>query len=615
MLLFFEKPFKDETLGSFTYRTAKKNLMTNLNWIFENFQRYSSIQLKENEINWLNKEALNQLSPFLRVPPDTLYHLTITQLLEKDTFSYRNFRKNKWFLYSKVRVCPLCIKEKAYQRKSWSSSFLSVCTTHNLLLIDLCKNCGTSFTTKSIILNTCHRCEHPLSSFESKDIINKELLSFQNVVVNRISNGEFYYKHKWIKDFSTFLTALEFIGLWAVQLLEVQDFVFKELNINYDGKALERHSLKNAKSVEQALCIYYYSFRILNEWPSAFHRFLEKAEFIKKTNFNSYINNVIPKLANTSLEPICREVNGYYFKKHFDLKGVQKGEFIRSDEIKSLNSKFNASIVKEGYFQTYPIVEKDYQFDLINLNEFKEWLMQYEDSLTKQDLIERWKFSSKAATQILNSNLLNPSFNYKGGSVSSWVVPTSPLEVFESKLMSLRVDNLTGLVLLNKAIEWFGPENTSIIFEGMLDKSIRFQSHSGSIADIQLSRNDIYNYGRRRIIAEGERIGFITFRDITFLLGVKKLDIIYWIQTDRFGKMSGNIAQTVPIDNFLLFQKQYLTTLELSYLTDMPIKVILKKVNIGNIPVISGPKKNDGKRILFDKTSIIEPLCKRKNQQ
>ncbi len=68
-------------------------------------------------------------------------------------------------------------------------------------------------------------------------------------------------------------------------------------------------------------------------------------------------------------------------------------------------------------------------------------------------------------------------------------------------------------------------------------------------------------------------------------------------------KLSPNLM--IPINNFLTFQSGYLTTMELSFLTGIPMKTILKKVSIGRLPIISGPKLNDGQRILFEKKKIM----------
>lgn len=609
MLLFYEKPFKNETLSSFTFRTAKKNQMNNLNWILENFETYSSFKLIENEINWLESEKLSQFSLFLGTNLDVTYSMTYTHYLKSKKLNYNNFQKNNWFLYSKQRICPLCLKESAYQRKNWGSSFTTICIKHKALLLDKCPICGCSFSIKSSVLNQCQSCNQTISSFETCQISEIDLLTFQEIIKDGISNDTFTFNHNWINNFETFILSLEFIALWGVQLLDNQDFLFKELNIEYDGQGLERHSLKNSKSVEQALCIYYYSYKVLVDWPYGFHRFLKKADLLKKPKFDSFINNIMPALTMTPLEPISRELNKYYLIKHFGTKelGKKDVEFIRSEDIKCLNSKFNATVVKEDYFKIYCIEEENVKLNLIKLSELQEWLELYEDSLTKGDLMKRWNLSSKAATCFLKSKLVSSSFKYRSGAVSTWVVPRKEIEEFEKTLMNSTLDNIDSRpFLLNQAIEWIGPENTVILFNGMLEKKIRYSNISGNFHKIALSKEDLYFYGKEKIINNSLLSEFIPYRDIEFILGVKKSDIEYWIKDKRFRNIKNLSGSRIPIKQFILFQQQFLTTLELSFLTKISIRTLLKKVSSGKLPIISGPKLDNSKRILFDRDILTK---------
>ncbi|ESU34117.1 hypothetical protein G3A_02780 [Bacillus sp. 17376] len=607
MLLFYEKPIIDETLCSFTYRTAKKNLMTNLSWIRENFKKSSALKLNEYEINWLENEKLKKLSNFLGIDLVEAQHLTYSHFLRLQNIKFNNIQKNNWFLYSKCRVCPLCVRESQYQRKVWGSSYLTACVRHKIMLIDSCYNCGTNITVRGIVLDNCQSCNQKISSLPFQKISNNDLITFQNIIEDGINHNSYSTKHPWIKDFPTYLFCLEFISLWAVQLLDNKDFSLDELKMEYDGGGLERHSLKNAKTVEQATCIYFRGYNILKDWPTGFYRFIQRADNLKRPNFTSFINNIIPNLTTTVLEPITREANKYYFTKHYGKGELKRGEtdFIRNEEIKFLCPRFNAGLTKEDLFNEFLIEEENIKFKLIIMNELIAWMNEYENFYTKKDLMERWKISSKAATNILKADLFKPSFHYKVGAVSTWVVPYKTIKTMETNLKIQVKEDLKMPVSLNKAIEWIGPGNAALLFNGMLVNRIKYCNPSGSIQEITLAKEDIFFYGKEQILHNSKKKGYISFRDIEFLLGVKRSDICYWVKTKKFGEMKLSPNLMIPINNFLTFQSGYLTTMELSFLTGIPMKTILKKVSIGRLPIISGPKLNDGQRILFEKKKIM----------
>ncbi|GAE47516.1 hypothetical protein [Mesobacillus boroniphilus] len=170
------------------------------------------------------------------------------------------------------------------------------------------------------------------------------------------------------------------------------------------------------------------------------------------------------------------------------------------------------------------------------MNELIAWMNEYENFYTKKDLMERWKISSKAATNILKADLFKPSFHYKVGAVSTWVVPYKTIKTMETNLKIQVKEDLKMPVSLNKAIEWIGPGNAALLFNGMLVNRIKYCNPSGSIQEITLAKEDIFFYGKEQILHNSKKKGYISFRDIEFLLGVKRSDICYWVKTKNLEK-------------------------------------------------------------------------------
>jgi hypothetical protein len=65
------------------------------------------------------------------------------------------------------------------------------------------------------------------------------------------------------------------------------------------------------------------------------------------------------------------------------------------------------------------------------------------------------------------------------------------------------------------------PEYTNIIFEGMLQQKINFHYNGQDVSKILLSKIDIYFYLKERLLNKGKSLGFLTNRELVFILGVK----------------------------------------------------------------------------------------------
>lgn len=58
--------------------------------------------------------------------------------------------------------CPKCLKEGAYQRRSWRPAPMAACLQHDCLLVDRCPNCQQSVSVLDLVLACCHQCRTDL---------------------------------------------------------------------------------------------------------------------------------------------------------------------------------------------------------------------------------------------------------------------------------------------------------------------------------------------------------------------------------------------------------------------------------------------------------------------
>lgn len=596
MLLFFPKPYSQETLLSFIYRVAREHEMSNLDWIFELIEEKLSINVAPERVNWLMGAELKSIAEFLGITLSEAEKLTVYHHFKRNHMEVRKESKNVWFLYKKTRFCPLCLKQGGYQRKSWINCHSIMCVEHCTLLMDSCEKCCNILNTKSIILDECTICYNKLSNSSIKANFPNMFIEYQRILNQILEDNTLLPLNGWIQDSATFLKALDFLALWAVKMIPTEELSIPTYNMNFTGNILERNHLRNYRTVEQAACLYSYIFKIFNNWPSEFKEFIKKAENNNGETYRSFIKYGIPRIINTSLWEISRSFTNHVALEKGNLTGNQ---YLRSDEVKYLYPKFNGSIINTGLIKSYKFRILGSNLTVIDKRELEFFMNKFENSYTKEGLREIWGTSAKATYAILNDDIMEGAFWFKSGSAYNWVIPKSSISFFEEKVKQGSIKVIDNPTSLNEAIEWIGPDNAHLLIRNILKGSIKYAYDSNKFSDLILDKRNLYFQIREEIFKSSRNSKVISLRDISFLLGIKKSDILHWIESGRFGEFDHEGTNGIPFQNFMDFHERFITTLELAITLNLHIKQVIKKYTLGKLISISGPQMNDGKRLLF----------------
>ncbi|ESU34064.1 hypothetical protein G3A_03035 [Bacillus sp. 17376] len=596
MLLFYLKPYSQETLLSYIYRIAREHEMTNLDWIFELIDKKLSIKLAPERVNWLKGDELKSLAEFLGITYEEAEMLTVYNHFERNHLEVRKESKNIWFLYKKTRFCPVCLKEGGYQRKTWINCHSIMCLEHGTLLWDICINCRNIPNTKSIILDECSNCNKKLSDSPIKLNFPNKFIEFQKILNLILEKNTFLLLNAWLEDSAAFLKALDFIALWAVKMLPAEEFSIPKYNMNFTGKILERNHLKNYRTVEQAACLYSYVFDIITNWPGGFKEFIKKAEKHNDEPLQSFIKYGIPKVINTPLWEISNSFTNYVACEKGRLPDKQ---YIRSDELRFIYPKFNGSIINSSLIKSNKISILNSNITVINKEELESFVNKFENSYTKEELREIWGTSAKATFAILKDGLIEGAFWFKSGSAFNWVIPKSSISLVEKKVKQGAIKDIDNPTSLNEAVKWIGPDKAHLLIRNILKGSIKFAYNSNEFSDLVLDKRDVYFQIRKEIFRSSQESEDISFRDVSFLLGIKKSDIQHWIKSGRFGDFDYEGTNAIPFQNFMDFHEKFITTLELAIKLNLQIKQVIKKYTLGKMISVSGPQVNDGKRLLF----------------
>jgi hypothetical protein len=462
MLLFYPKPYSQETLLSFIYRIAKEHEMDNLDWIFDLIEKEISIKITPEKVNWLKKSQLANVAKLLRIDYEDAEKLTAYFYFKRFDFEVNNESKNTWFLYKKTRFCPLCLKEGIYQRKSWINCHSIICLEHKALLVDSCIFCGDIQNTKSIIQDECAKCNKKLSISAIKQNFPTEFIEYQHILNQILDKNKLVIRHPWIAGPATYIKALDFLALWTVKMVAEDTLSLAKYDLHFTGNILERNHLKNYRSIQQTACLYSYVFKIIKNWPIGFNEFLQIADKRNDVSYKSFIKQGLPRIINTDLWDISKAFTNYIAKEKSNLTSNQ---YIRSDEIKYLYPKFNGSIINSNQIKFNKLNFQNINLTVIEKDLLDTFMNKFSESYTKEEFRDFWGTSAKATLAILKDGLIDGAFYFKSGSAINWIIPKSSVAILEENIKHLTSKNVSNPITFNHGVEWIGPDKAHLFFK------------------------------------------------------------------------------------------------------------------------------------------------------
>ncbi|PLR82557.1 TniQ family protein [Bacillus sp. V33-4] len=133
-------PYENESLVSFIGRVSIENKFDTAAWIFRELD-LTDIRVTHFNPNNISLRKLNELTG---IKETELWKLTLCNELN---YAENNTMLNK-ILFSnglvslKVKICPLCLKEKKFCSKIWDIKIYTTCAIHSVELITSCPSCN-----------------------------------------------------------------------------------------------------------------------------------------------------------------------------------------------------------------------------------------------------------------------------------------------------------------------------------------------------------------------------------------------------------------------------------------------------------------------------------------
>ncbi|UTD15415.1 hypothetical protein HER15_08025 [Tenacibaculum mesophilum] len=192
--------------------------------------------------------------------------------------------------------CPGCLsKDIIYYRKEWRLFFSLVCVDCKCKLIDRCPNCKSPISFhrlevgSSNLLKTplflCWNCKLNLSIVKVKVRKNSPEYKYQTYINDTILKG---YNDVTNYSFSYFYVLQLLSGLLTTSSLQwnrVKKIVEKYYSVSFSSQVDIRNNMEERR---KSLL---YSFKILNNWPTNFHKIFTKSN-VRISDFNK--DTIIP---------------------------------------------------------------------------------------------------------------------------------------------------------------------------------------------------------------------------------------------------------------------------------------------------------------------------------
>ncbi len=126
------------------------------------------------------------------------YDITLLrQLLTPDAYQFKTNKQSRYLnsvFLQHARVCPLCIAESSVVPRSWDFAMTVVCPTHDVMMIDICPECGQRLSLNRAKLGESPCCRADLSSSPQVKANSSPALKYS---MSRVKDGDMAFLAAW----------------------------------------------------------------------------------------------------------------------------------------------------------------------------------------------------------------------------------------------------------------------------------------------------------------------------------------------------------------------------------------------------------------------------------
>ena len=195
------KIFKDESISSYIFRVCKENGLNYLSF-WNMIKKPNNDYAQFSEINILDIAPLGHIDSdeYKQITGDTsnsLINNSFFKVIEKFCTHEKVERARvlSGIFDYEYRYCPLCLKEKTYNRLVWRIKNIKICNQHKVKILDKCLLCNNLIKYEELReLGVCPHCGISLKFKTESENFDEEFLKEQKYLYetwNTLFYGEY----------------------------------------------------------------------------------------------------------------------------------------------------------------------------------------------------------------------------------------------------------------------------------------------------------------------------------------------------------------------------------------------------------------------------------------
>ena len=422
-LLFSSDPHSDESFMGYLLRLAALNHFDTPSWMLQkaHIKSYVRSSLSFAFDSSLNLTSLIRLTG-VNASDLKLLPYSAVNTSKKSIGDYLVFGSPVPQYMIRLRypkICPACLRDSGYARKTWELSPVTVCHIHRCLLLDECPNCNKRMSWCRHRLNCCS-CEFDWVEYESPVIKDSEINVTQRI-------HQLCSRPILLLEGDKLVEANPLYGLHLKQFLSALFFIASQFAgvVDTKGKHLAP-SMRNA-DLHVLLCK---AWCVFENWPNNYFDFLNwrrkqvtasTSAYGLRRDFAEYKSALYKQLAMPELE-FMRAAFHEYLIKHWDggyaahvkrLNGasLHDGKYMSRREAKvSLRVSVQSidKFITIGRLKAIIRKQGDTRLILIERASLLGFKLKLDQSLYLKQVQGLLGFSHKRVMELVACKLLNP---------------------------------------------------------------------------------------------------------------------------------------------------------------------------------------------------------------
>lgn len=545
-------------------------------------------------------EAINRHSlPNFSGPTETGIEIAVELYgLQSADFAHR---RRKW--------CPYCIQEGAWFRPIWRLKVATVCTTHRVGLLQVCKNCNRDPEVESILRGTCScsaRFGHATVPANQEEISIGSALEKSLVQSATLDLGE---------------AAIELTAAQLVRMICYIGQFIKGPDLSRPGKIRELEDLRVASDLVGGTA------SLLSDWPAAFWRCLDR--FVRAAPEDASVRRVFGPLYHVIYQDLrdpafqfLRDAFELFLLEHWRgelcgrhrlfnqerIKGhrhqgltrVARGAGVSSTRLRRLvhQDRFPASQFNPTSKRQFVTIEKD---------AIERLIPNPDDYLDLRGVARLFGLKRTRLRQLVAHGIILADAKPDFGIGNRWHFRRSEIKAFLAEFRQSAISDLPGdeVVTLAHVLQFWRLKATELgeLMRALKCSEVKFSMpQKCRLSDINFNEQELRAWLTR---IRASTVAWVSVSKASEFLGLKE-QVVYELVAKNLlvpdvVSTRGRVLRRISLPSLQRFQETFVSLAELAKIYQTSSSALLKRIDA--LPV-TGPKIDGGRQYFYKRCDV-----------